>query len=155
MVYSILMTHFRDGLAKRETWSSCLNQSINYNDIATHGFYYNNVMCTQLPQKLVVKRMRLQQPTTTSYALNKKYALNSEYALNRAAQASQAGPRRRPPVERFMAGELLHAYSLELAFFNLAFDDNSLDSLGSIDHLRAQPRTPHALVDVRSLTVCA
>ena len=37
------------------------------------------------------------------------------------------------------AGELSHAYSLlnlKLAFFNLTFDENSLDSLGSIDHLR-------------------
>ena len=41
-----------------------------------------------------------------------------------------------------------HIYSLELAFFTLAFDENSLESLGLIDRLCAWPRTLRALVDI-------
>ena len=48
-----------------------------------------------------------------------------------------ASPRRR--LRAFEYGELspTYYYSLALAFFNVAFDENWLDSLGPIDHLRA------------------
>ena len=36
---------------------------------------------------------------------------------------------------RYKEGELSHAYSLALAFFHLAFDENSLNSVGSNDRL--------------------